>query len=211
METRRRIVEAAERVMREQGLARTTTKEIARAAGYAEGTLYRHFANKEELFLAVLAERLPSFAGLTHDLPRRVGRDPVERVLRELASAGVAFYGVSFPIAAPIYSEPELLARQREEVWKRGRGPHRAVEAVAAYLAAEQRHGRIRPDADPEAAASLLVGACLHRAFLRSFAGETIVPGDDDAFAASLARTLVQGLSPDPEAPEAASPPGSDR
>ena len=29
--------------------------EIARAAGYSEGTLYKHFESKEDLFLAVLA------------------------------------------------------------------------------------------------------------------------------------------------------------
>jgi AcrR family transcriptional regulator len=62
--TREKIVEAAERVMRERGLARTTTKEIARAAGYSEGTLYKHFESKEDLFLAVLAERFPAFVVL---------------------------------------------------------------------------------------------------------------------------------------------------
>ena len=38
--------------MRGKGLVRATTKEIARAAGLSEGTLYNHFANKEELFPA---------------------------------------------------------------------------------------------------------------------------------------------------------------
>ena len=64
MGTRERIVEAAERVMRERGLARGTTKEIARAAGYSEGTLYKHFESKEDLFLAMLTERFPSFVAL---------------------------------------------------------------------------------------------------------------------------------------------------
>ena len=54
-------MEAAERVMRERGLARSTTKEIAREAGFSEGALYKHFESKEDLFVHVLAERLPPF------------------------------------------------------------------------------------------------------------------------------------------------------
>jgi hypothetical protein len=43
-------------------------------------------------------------------------------------------------------------------------GPHRGVRAVAEWLAAEQRVGRVGPDVDVEAAALLLVSTC----FLRS-------------------------------------------
>ena len=49
-------------VMPTRGLARTTTKEIARAAGYSEATLYKLFDDKFDLFLCVLAERLPTIA-----------------------------------------------------------------------------------------------------------------------------------------------------
>ena len=59
-DTRDRILDAAAHVMRTLGFARTTTKEIARAAGYSEATLYKHFQDKTDLFLAVLKERLPS-------------------------------------------------------------------------------------------------------------------------------------------------------
>ena len=62
-DTRDRILDAAAHVMRTRGFARTTTKEIARAAGYSEATLYKHFQDKTDLFLAVLKERLPSLGG----------------------------------------------------------------------------------------------------------------------------------------------------
>ncbi|MFF5422601.1 TetR/AcrR family transcriptional regulator, partial [Streptomyces misionensis] len=54
-----RIVDAAHQLMLTIGLARATTKEIARAAGCSEAALYKHFASKEELFVTVLKERLP--------------------------------------------------------------------------------------------------------------------------------------------------------
>jgi AcrR family transcriptional regulator len=197
--TRERIVEAAERVMRERGLARSTTKEIARAAGYSEGTLYKHFESKEDLFLSVLAERLPSFLALTEELGARVGRGTVRGTLEEVASKALAFYGQIVPMAASIFSEPGLLARHREGVHKRGTGPRMVNEALAAYLDAEKRLGRVREDADPEAAAAMLLGACYQRAFFRSFLGEDMPAEGEGGFVESIVQTLMRSLSPSGE------------
>ena len=41
--TRDRMLDAAYTVMRTRGLARATTKEIAREAGFSEAALYKHF------------------------------------------------------------------------------------------------------------------------------------------------------------------------
>jgi DNA-binding transcriptional regulator YbjK len=59
-ETRQQLLEAATTVFSERGFARATTKEIAKVAGVAEGTIYRHFADKRDLFYAPLAPRAPS-------------------------------------------------------------------------------------------------------------------------------------------------------
>jgi AcrR family transcriptional regulator len=194
--TREKIVEAAERVMRERGLARTTTKEIARAAGYSEGTLYKHFENKEDLFLAVLAERLPSFVVLVEELPARVGRGTVRETLEEVARNALAYYGEIVPMAASIFSEPGLLARHREALRKRGAGPRMVNEALAAYLDAEQRLGRVREDADPEAAAAMLLGACYQRAFFRSYLGEDAPAEGEEGFVEGIVQTLLRSLPP---------------
>ncbi len=194
-----RLVEAAAGVMREKGLARTTTKEIARAAGYAEGTLYNHFASKEDLFLAVLGERLPGFVALVMMLPERAGRGTVCGNLTEVATTALAFYMQSVPMAAAIFAEPDLLARHIAGVRAAQGGPHQPNEAVAAYLRAEQRRGRLRADADPQAAADLLLGACFQQAFLRQFLGTDAPTRAEESFARDIVHTLLSGLSPDPE------------
>jgi AcrR family transcriptional regulator len=51
-ETRDRIVTTARQLFAEKGYAGATTAEIARRAAIAEGTIYRHFADKNELFIA---------------------------------------------------------------------------------------------------------------------------------------------------------------
>lgn len=51
--TRSLLLDAAERVFSEKGFTAATLDDIAFAAGYTKGAIYKHFTTKEELFLAV--------------------------------------------------------------------------------------------------------------------------------------------------------------
>ncbi|GAA3791274.1 TetR/AcrR family transcriptional regulator [Sphaerisporangium flaviroseum] len=193
--TRQRILEAAEHLMRTMGLARVTTKEIARAAGLSEAALYRHFSGKEELFVAVLQERLPALGSLIAELADDPGDRTAEECLGDIARNATLFYEKSLPIGASLFAEPALLQRHREGLRKLGAGPHMPLEALAGFLRTLRADGRIRADADPESAAALLLGACYQRAFLRHFMGEDGSPKSTDEFAAGLARTVLRGIA----------------
>lgn len=189
MSTRERILDAAARVMREQGVAHATTKEIARAAGCSEALLYRHFDDKQGLFMAVLQERLPGFA-LPDDA---VGTGTVETNLERLVGGLLDFYVDSFPISASIFSSSTLLARHREAIAAHGAGPQMPQRRLEAYLEAERKAGRVRADADVEAVARLLVGAALHQAFLVAFWGDGPVqePGLGERLVAQVLPALL--------------------
>ncbi|AKK27697.1 TetR/AcrR family transcriptional regulator [Mycobacterium sp. EPa45] len=51
--TRSLLLDAAEDVFAEKGFLAAKLDDIAHAAGYTKGAIYKHFATKEELFLAV--------------------------------------------------------------------------------------------------------------------------------------------------------------
>jgi AcrR family transcriptional regulator len=51
--TRSLLLNAAEEVFAERGFTPASVDDIARAAGYTKGAIYKHFATKEDLFLAV--------------------------------------------------------------------------------------------------------------------------------------------------------------
>jgi TetR/AcrR family transcriptional regulator, acrAB operon repressor len=53
LETRSRILDAAEHVFFERGVSRTTLAHIAEAAGVTRGAIYWHFQNKGDLFTAM--------------------------------------------------------------------------------------------------------------------------------------------------------------
>jgi AcrR family transcriptional regulator len=52
-QTRTRILEAAQKLFASQGFDGTTTRDLAQAAGVAEGTLFRHFPNKKSILVEV--------------------------------------------------------------------------------------------------------------------------------------------------------------
>ncbi len=68
-------------------------------------------------------------------------------------------------------------------------------EALAAYLDAEMRLGRVREDSDPEAAAAMVLGACYQRAFFRSYLGEDMPAEGEDGFVEGIVQTLMPSLS----------------
>lgn len=53
-ERRSQILKVAMRLFSEKGFSGTTTKEIANLAGVSEAIIFRHFANKDELYSAIL-------------------------------------------------------------------------------------------------------------------------------------------------------------
>ncbi|MFK4225010.1 TetR/AcrR family transcriptional regulator [Streptomyces sp. NPDC019890] len=189
-----RILDAAHELILTIGLARATTKEIAKAAGCSEAALYKYFASKEDLFVTVLKERLPGLNPLLSRLAEDPGERSVEENLTEIAREAALFYAQSFPIAASLYAEPKLKQRHDAALREMGRGPHMPIRGLDAYLRAEQAAGRISPEADTYAAASLLLGACAQRAFAYDMTEDGKPPQPVEEFAAGLARTLLRGI-----------------
>jgi AcrR family transcriptional regulator len=196
--TRERIIDAAADVMRTRGFARTTTKEIARAAGFSEATLYKQFADKTDLFLAVLRERMPSFGPLLERLVAHAGEGDLRANLTEIAAAAYAFYAANFPMLGSIFSEPAILAAHRDNLRKVGAGPHRANERLVDYFRAEQQHGRVAADADLELAAAMLLGACFQTAFLASFEGNAPPTNAAPGTTSDPARNTASHAATDP-------------
>lgn len=171
--------------MHDRGLARATTKEIAREAGYSEALLYKHFDDKQSIYLAVLKERIGGVIP-TADL---VGTGEVAHNVATIVESLMAFYVKSFPMSASIFSDRELLAQWRDSMRARGAGPQGPVTLVEHYLIAEQGVGRAL-DLNAAAISELLCGAAFQQAFLASFAGLDEIP-DARAHAKRLVAAVI--------------------
>ncbi|TMR16469.1 hypothetical protein ETD86_25445 [Nonomuraea turkmeniaca] len=127
-------------------------------------------------FLALLQDRLPLWLSILHDLSHHIGRGCVSDNLLPIAQAGIDYYVDVQSAALPAFTSPNVTVRFREAIRDNGLGPPTETAPLAAYLAAEQRLGRIRADVDPEASARLLIAGCFHRAYIEMFVGADAGP-----------------------------------
>ena len=194
MNTRQKIIEATERILQSKGLARVTTKEIAREVGYAEGTLYKHFEHKEDLFLAVIQESLPDFV-VALNVEERSGTKTVRINLEEIVYAAISYYAKLVPLAVALFADVELLARHRLWMHAQNAGPQRIHERIAAYVEAEQQLGRMNTDVDAMSVALLLLGPCFQYVFNLHLMGTNPVLMTEQQFVTTLVQTLSSSLS----------------
>lgn len=191
MSARERILDAAADIMRRHGVAGATTKQIAKAAGYSEALLYKHFRDKEELMLRVLRERMPAF--VSKGVP---GEGTVESNLVAVVHGGIRFYQQSFPMMASMAAQPRLMQASRESLRKYDAGPHEPIDALTRYLDAERDLGRVAADADTGAVAALLMGTCLQQGFLRYYSVGADGPPPPESAARDLVRPVLAELLP---------------
>lgn len=204
--TRQQILSAAATVLRERGLLGTTTRNIAREAGLADGTLYVHFPHKEDLILATIQELLPRFTAAMQDDPR-----PLEVTLEAFIRAALQYTAALIPLSAALFADPVLLQRHQAALKERQVGPHLLYLRVAAFVQAEQQRGRINERLDPLGVAALLLGPCFHYAFLCHFVGADPLPITESQFVTQLVHTLQQGVAPSigPDPPTTDNPKGN--
>lgn len=207
-ERRETILRAAAEVFSQAGYRATRISDVAARVGVTEPVIFQNFGSKAALFAAVLeraagqarasldnlaAESGSASALLAHVLahvpsgqPGQVTAEPGTDHIGS-AHAGMA-YGVLFADATALTTEPELT------------GPARAaVRTIAAHLAdlirRAQADGGVRPDADPEAAAWLLLSVLSARQLRAAAMPVDLEPAVTTLTMQALA-TPVHGQSP---------------
>ena len=97
---RKRILQVAEALFAEHGVGHVNMADIAKAAGVGQGTLYRRFANKSQLCLALLDTQMADFQNRTITQlgqMMRAGQPPLQQ-LEWFLDALVHFNERHFPL-----------------------------------------------------------------------------------------------------------------
>lgn len=87
---RQRILDEAAQLFVDQGYAATTMRQIATAAGIKAGSVYYHYASKDELFDDVLARGIDVMEAAFADAARHGAEDPPRSRLRHHVRAHLA-------------------------------------------------------------------------------------------------------------------------
>jgi len=153
---RREIADAALKIIAELGLGRFTSLAIAREVGVSDAALFRHFASKDDIVLAVI-DRVEEilFAGFPPE-----GADPIDRLGR-FFQARIEM-AREHPGAARLVGSDQLAqAAPPEGVARVAEFRHRSRTFVRGCLAEAHRQGLLAEGVGPEEAAVLVLGALL--------------------------------------------------
>jgi AcrR family transcriptional regulator len=135
-ETRARIIRAALSLFSAQGYERTTVKQIAEAAGVAQGLMYSHFAGKDDLLKAIFQQSVQDvYESFALAESGELAGGPVERLIRAafiVVREKIAFWRLSYGVRM----QASVLAALGEEMTAWTAGIRAALER---YLAAEGR------------------------------------------------------------------------
>jgi AcrR family transcriptional regulator len=189
--TRARLIEATLAVVAEVGYARASTRAIADAAGVSEGTIYRHFPDKASLFFAAALEPSAAVLQWVQGLPALAGTGTVEDNLVAAVARLAALQERVFPLELAIQGDPELAAQRRATRATGGPMPGGPPDAIGAYIAAEQRLGRVRADVDPGEVSIVILLGLFGLAMHASSEGSRV----DESRIRMMLNLLVQGIA----------------
>jgi len=158
---REQILETALGLFAERGFDATSTRQIAKEVGIAEGLIFHYFPTKASLLTAILEDRLEgrrAFRARLRPLLDDAGSKPAPEVLQAVASGWLATLRRDEEIVVVLFTaaqtNPEVWQAWQELIWE-GTG------LLTGYLAARVEAGELRKDLPLETAASMFVSSLM--------------------------------------------------
>lgn len=187
-ETSQKIIDAAMALVRDKGYVATTTKEIAKAAGVNECTLFRKFESKKDIVIqganqtgwrADIAPEI--FEKITWEL-----ETDLEMFMRAYMSRMTPdFVNLSIGLRAP-----QLYEETRQLIMK---VPQTFLEAFTDYLNQMCARGKI-PRKDFKALAMTVFSATFGYTFLSASFGKELTEVEKDEYIRNSVQMFVKGI-----------------
>jgi len=189
------IIRAARAVFLRRGLEGTTA-EVAAEAGVSEGSIFKRWKTKADLFRAAMAHDAHDVPWL-NDFAARVGGEvPVKESIYQAGLAAIAFYRQLMPLMMMTYSNPAAACELPEMLRGEEPPPLVLLKRTRDVFAAEMRAGRLR-EASPEMVARLFLGATLNYVFFGLMTEATQYrPMPPGPFVRQMVDTLWDGIAP---------------
>lgn len=191
--TREQLLDAAERVFRERGVAGSSLAEVASAAGVTRGAVYWHFRDKADLYEAMCERATLPLETMLADAGAATHADPLA-TLRELALAALTRLASdtrSHAVFEVMFSNSEKTAELAPIAERKQRERRHCIVQVERVLLQAVAIGQLPSDAD-----TALATQALH-AYIGGIMREWVLdPGAFDLAAAApaLIDTFLAGL-----------------
>lgn len=180
---RERLFGAAERVLAREGPAALTSRAITTEADCAKGVLHVHFDGLDGFVAELVLDRFARTARQVAGIHERAGHATVAENLQRASLALPDSLHPALIGLAMTRAEASLRIRQALEAGAPG---FTAVQdSITAYLAAEQRLGRLPDTMDIDTVALTLVGT-VHHLLMTDWAGTSDLRGRTERLIALL-------------------------
>jgi AcrR family transcriptional regulator len=154
IETRSRILEAAEQCFARYGYDSTGVAEICKTAGISKGALYHHFPSKQAIFVEMFESWMRGFVVGMEQLRDSAASVP-EAMLQMVKMTGLIFKSAAGQL--PLFIEFLTKASREPETWKAAIAPYKFFRGFFAELIRRGiEEGSLRA-VDPELIAGIIV------------------------------------------------------
>ncbi len=188
------ILEAAREAFFESGL-NATTADIAARAGISEGSIFRRFPTKHDLFMAAMG--LPKSPRWIETIDSFLDGSAGGTLAQNLTTLGheiLEFFEELIPKMSMVMAcgSKQVMSFQG----MKEPPPVRGIKSLANYLHQEQRAGRVRP-CDPEIAARMYLGSLHMYAFANVVGINEFLPMPKPTFVRGVVDNLLRGIQAD--------------
>jgi len=193
-ERRQEIIRAAMEVFARNGFGGSTTREIAENAGISEATIYSHFRNKEDLYTAIIDEKLQESEPLYYPLDAIRNRDD-QRVFTTIVSNYLDRHGEDTTFLRLLLFSA-LEGHELASMFVAG-PVRKFFEFLADYIRERIDEGAFKP-VNPEITSRCLLGMVHYFVLLREILGDdTLNPIDPTAAIETVVNIFCEGVLAD--------------
>ena len=196
-ERRDQILHIAMRLFSERGFRGTTTKEIAQAAGVSEAMVFRHFANKDELYHAIIDHKACNQTDI---------KTPLEKMIELAADKddfklfhGIALNALNKHAADPNFMRLLIYAALEGHELAQFFFENFVVEVyhfLGSYIEERQREGIFRKDLEPKVIVRSFIGMIMHHSLNNNLwdKSQKLLPISNEDAARQFTEILLNGV-----------------
>ncbi len=197
-EKEEKILRSAIRIFSEKGFSASTTSEIAKDAGVAEGTIFRYFKTKKDILRGILIQGINLISGKVvlegvESIFNSSGEKDLRTILRELIYDRLKLVDSFFPVARVIITEALFHEDVREAIYQNI--VVRALEAFRRFHAKMAERGLLRPDASPELIFRTILANLVGLIAQRKLMGDKIPLEDLDVEIDKMLDLVMDGIA----------------
>ncbi len=187
------ILQAADELLLEKGYHDTSIEDIAARVGISKGTIYLHFASKEDLVFALLERGVRQLQATLDDILSSPGtpREKLYAVMQQMCAGMMSRQRLQ--LAEALFHDPELRGRLMERRESFGALWDVPRERISALLEEGKALGEFDADTPTPIMLSFFWGALSPHHF-RTLIVEKQLPSD--LVVAHLGRCFFKGIAP---------------